>query len=340
MRLKIGQSTNGAPIYLNGDPNHHMNILGMSGSGKTTFLKDFILALQEVLARRIIFDFTGDYLELEQLADTIDVKVLDVRDPALSLSILEPEHPDDTPEDIADRLVGLLQGRMKLGDTQWAYLSELIASGLEQGTIRTFDDIVALAEKEEVHKNVAVRLLPKLQKLNRILPKGTDPATWDLDTPGITILDLHRISDPASLSILVELLVGTICGCRMNRRPADAPPVFLFIDEAHRLKLRENSYIGRLIREGRKFNLHGVFSTQWIKTAEEASMLEQAATQIYFRMSDREATRAVAGFAFSDRQMRERYRTLLTTMPRGQFLVRHNNRFYLSKAPRITRHNN
>ena len=340
MRLKIGQSTNGSPIYLNGDPNHHINILGMSGSGKTTFLKDFILALQEVLARRIIFDFTGDCLELEQLADTIDVKVLDVRDPALSLSILEHEHPDDTPEDIADRLVGLLQGRMKLGDTQWAYLSELIASGLEQGTIKTFDDIVALAEMEEVHKNVAVRLLPKLQKLNRILPKGTDPAMWDLDTPGITILDLHRISDPASLSILVELLVGTICGRRMNRRPTDAPPVFLFIDEAHRLKLRENSYIGRLIREGRKYNLHGVFSTQWIKTAEEASMLEQTAAQIYFRMSDREAARAVASFAFSDRQMRERYRTLLTTMPRGQFLLRHNNRFYLSKPPRVTRNNN
>ena len=76
-----------------------------------------------------------------------------------------------------------------------------------------------------------------------------------------------------------------------------------------------------------------------IKTAEEASMLEQAAAQIYFRMSDREAARTVAGFPFKDRQVRERYRILLSTMPRGQFLVRHNNRFYLSKAPRITKYN-
>lgn len=340
MILRIGQSTNGSAILLNDDPNLHMNIIGISGSGKTTFQKGLILELHENNARRIVFDFTGDYCEFEQLADQMDVKILDIRDPNLSLSILEPEHPDDTPEDIADRLVGLIKERMKLGDTQWAYLSELIVSGLENGRIKTFDDIVTLAEMEEVHKNVAIRLLPKLQKLNRILPKGTDPATWDLDTPGVTVVDLHRVSDPTSLSILVELLVGTICGRRMNKAPSKYTPVFLFIDEAHRLKLRENSYIGRLIREGRKYNLHGVFSTQWIKTAEEASMMEQAAAQIYFRMSDREASRAVAGFPFKDRQMRERYRILLSTMPRGQFLLRHNDRFYLSKAPRITTHNN
>ena len=339
MILRIGQSTNGSPIQITDDPNLHMNDLGMSGSGNNSFLKGLILALQEINAHRIVLDFTGDYCEFEELADEIDVKILDIRDPNLCLSILEPEHPDDTPEDIADRLLGLIKERMKLGDTQWAYLSELIVSGLENGTIKTFDDIVTLTEMEEIHKNVAIRLLPKLQKLNRILPKGTDPATWNLDTPGITVLDLHRISDPATLAILVELLVGTICGLRMNKAPAKYTPVFLFIDEAHRLKLRENSYIGRLIREGRKYNLHGVFSTQWIKTAEEASMLEQAAAQIYFRMSDREAARTVAGFPFKDRQMRERYRILLSTMPRGQFLVRHNNRFYLSKAPRITKYN-
>ena len=81
------------------------------------------------------------------------MKILDIRDPSLSLSILEPEHPDDTPEDIADRLLGLIKERMKLGDPQWAYLSELIVSGLENGTIKTFDDIVTLAEMEEIHKN-------------------------------------------------------------------------------------------------------------------------------------------------------------------------------------------
>lgn len=332
MELNVGQSITGGPMMLTGAPNWHMSLYGISGSGKTTEARKIILRLLEQSARIFIFDFTGDYLEL---GDKTDVEVLNMRDSNIALTMLDPEHPDDTPEDIADRVITLLQSRLKLGDSQWAYLSGLIASGLENQDIKTFEDIVRLVEYEEIHKNVAVRLLPKLCKVNRILPKGNDPATWKLDTPGITILDLHRISDSVSLSILVELLVGSICGRRMNQLPTDAPPVFLAIDECHRLKLSDGSYIGRLLREGRKYNLHGIFSTQWVKTHNEAALLEQTAAQFYFRMSDREAARTAESFPLKDRRMKERYRNLLANMARGQFLLKYNNRFYLSMPPRI-----
>lgn len=335
MTIQIGLDVTGRPMVLTGKPNHHICMQGMSGVGKTTLGRNLAITLIDQDSRVIIFDFTGDYQDLMQLADVIDVKMYDMRKATLSLSIFDPESPDDEPVDIADRVIALLQSHLKFGDSQLAYLSELITEGLENGTIHTFDDIVSLVEMEKVHKNISVRLLPKLRKLNRLLPKSTEPATWDLDTPGITILDLHRISDPASLSILVEFLVGTICGRRMNQLPTDAPPVFLLIDELHRLKLTDDSYIARLLREGRKYNLHGILSTQWIKTRAEGSILEQTAAQIYFRTGDREAAQIVSSFAIRDRSMRERYLALLTGMPRGQFLMRHNNQFYLSKHPRL-----
>ena len=336
MTIQIGIDISGRPMVLTGKPNHHICIQGMSGVGKTTLGRNLMITLVEQNSRVIIFDFTGDYQELTQLSDTIDVKLFDMRKAPLSLSIFDTESPDDEPVDIADRVIALLQGHLKFGDSQLAYLSELIIEGLEYGTIHTFNDIVSLVEMEEVHKNTSVRLLPKLRKLNRLLPKSTEPATWDLDTPGITILDFHRINDPTSLSILVEFLVGTICGQRMNQLPTEAPPVFLLIDELHRLKLTDDSYIARLLREGRKYNLHGILSTQWIKTRTEAFILEQTASQIYFRMGDREAIQTVSNFALRDKNMRERYLGLLTGMPRGQFLLRHNNHFYISKTPRLT----
>lgn len=340
MLLEIGQTITGSPMILTGEPNSHICIIGMSGTGKTTLAHTLTLSLVDNGAHTFIFDFTGDHLDLQQLEGAADVQVLNMRDANISLPILEPEYPEDTAADIADRLIALLQSRLKFGDSQWAYLSELIIDGLESNSIHAFDDIVALVEAEEVQKNVATRLLPKLRALNRILPKGSTPVTWKLDMPGITIFDLHRISDPSSLSILVELLVGSICGNRMNNAPTDAPPVYLIIDELHRLKLTETSNISRLLREGRKYNLHGIFSTQWIRTRTEASMLEQAAAQIFFRIGDREAASMVRQFSMKDKRMLERYRTLLSSMPRGQFLLKYNNRFYLSKAPRITRSTN
>jgi hypothetical protein len=336
MTIQLGQDITGRPMLLTGNPNYHICSQGKSGTGKTTFNRNLTIALVDQNGRVVIFDFTGDYQELTQLDGAVDVKVIDMRNPSFSLPLFEPEFPDDTPVDIAGRVVSLLHNRLKFGDSQLSYLSELITEGLENGTIHTFDDLVSLVELEEVHKNVSVRLLPKLYKINRLLPKGADPTFLDLDTPGITILDFHRISDPASLSILVEFLVGTICGRRMNQLPKDDPHVFLLIDELHRLKLTESSNIARLLREGRKYNLHGVFSTQWIKNRTEASILEQTAAQVYFCMGDREAAQTISNFAIRDRSMRERYLSLLTGMPRGQFLLRHNNHFYISKAPRIT----
>lgn len=339
MKLELGQSLMGTPLSFDGIPNFHMQILGLSGMGKSYKLKTLIPQVVEKGARCFIFDCTGDFLTVDTEEfpqwEYANVEVFKMRDKFLSLALFEPHNSDETIEDIGDRLSDMLHVGLKLGDSQWAYISECIINGLSCGAIKTFQDVVDLVEADIKYEDPARRMLPKIKKLNRILPSGTTPTDWKLDSPGITILDLHQIKDPASQALLVEMLLGAICGKRMGGIPEACPPVVLVFDECQRLRLTEGSFAHRILREGRKYNLSGWFSTQWIRNEQEEDALSQAGLKIYFRLEGNVLRRTVKSLGISDLETRKRYEHLLSTLPRGQFLYRRGKQMYLSKAPKL-----
>ena len=331
LELVLGKTASGAPLIWKDPANGHLYMSGTSGSGKSYELKLLAPQLPGQGICTIIFDCSGDFLPHNGGNPpgwpTKDTRIINVRDPSICIEPFLPIIPGERPEEIADRMSDTLRTGLRLGDSQWAALSTLIEDGLKDGLLCTFDDLVAMAELA-AHSNDAVkRMYPKLKKLNSTLPKGNTPLRWNLNQPGITILDLHNITDQAAQGILIELLLGTICSNRFAALPNEDHPVVLIFDECQRIHLHGNSYANRILREGRKFGLHGWFSTQWISHPEERKALDQAALRIYFQPSRTDLHRTVLSLGLKNRELIPRYEHRLSSFRPGEFLYRDNHQF-------------
>lgn len=334
LELKLGKTASGMPLVWKNPENGHIYISGTSGSGKSFELKLLAPQLPGQGICTFIFDCSGDFLPDAPGGPpewkAAETRVINIRDPKLQIEPFLPIHLEETPEEIADRLSDTLRTGLRLGDSQWAALSMLITEGLKNGSMKTFDDLVSHATAIAKENDAVKRLLPKLKKLNNLLPKGTAPLRWELDHPGIIVLDLHRIGDPAAQAILIELLLGSICSSRFASLPCDDHPVVMIFDECQRLHLHGNSYANRILREGRKFGLHGWFSTQWISHPEEKKALDQAALRIYFRPSSTDLHRTVVSLGLKDRNLIPRYEHRLSSFIPGEFLYRDGTHLYFN----------
>ena len=334
LELILGKAASGAPLVWRNPENGHIFISGTSGSGKSYELKLLAPQLPRQGICTIIFDCSGDFLPSTPGGPpewrAAKTRVINIRDPKLRIEPFLPIHSDETPEEIADRLSDTLRTGLRLGDSQWAALSTIIAAGLKDGSINTFDDLVRTATAEAHNNDAVKRLLPKLMKLNNMLPKGTDSLRWELDRPGIIVLDLHHIGDPAAQAILIEFLLGAICSSRFAGLPCEDHPVVMIFDECQWLHLRGGSYANRILREGRKFGLHGWFSTQWLSHPEERKAMDQAALQLYFRPSQTDLHRTVMSLGLKNRQLVLRYEHRISSFRPGEFLYRDGTHLYFN----------
>lgn len=330
LNLILGKTASGVPLIWSNPANGHVYISGASGSGKSYELKLLAPQLPGQGICTIIFDCSGDFLPDVQGGPpewmAMKTRVINVRDPMLCIEPFLPIHSAETLEEIADRLSDTLRTGLRLGDSQWAALSTLITEGLVDGSINTFDDLIQRAISASKNNDAVTRLLPKLKKLNNMMPKGNQPLCLNLEQPGIIVLDLHHIGDPAAQAIMIELLLGSICSSRFASLPSDEHPVVMIFDECQRLHLHGNCFINRILREGRKFGLHGWFSTQWVSHPEAQKALEQAALRMYFRPNQSDLHRTVMSLGMKNRQLIPRYEHRISCFRPGEFLYREGHR--------------
>lgn len=339
--FNLGPSAAGGDIEWTTVPNGHICISGQTGTGKSYLLKLLIPQAVRQGGRCIVFDFSGDFLAVNgnqpEGWPLEHREVVDVKAGKFSLNPFQAQDENEDAGDIADRVSAMLQAGTKLGPSQFTYITTKIAEGIEEGILENFGDLIYLVENEEETRDVAMRVLPKLKTLYRILPKGEKPISWNMDEPGLTILDLHHIRDGSAQMILTEMLLGDICGKRMAKLPDNsAYQVVICLDECQRMRIRDQSAANRILREGRKFGLCGWFSTQWIRSQEEEDILSQAALKVYFQMDGRERKRVLASLAIEDRKEKKQYDRLLASLQRGQFLTRDQWQLQLSETPEIS----
>ena len=90
--------------------------------------------------------------------------------------------------------------------------------------------------------------------------------------------------------------------------------------------------VNRILREGRKYGVHGWFSTQFVDKKSVDDVLGQAALQIYFRPQDKELHKIACVMAAGDRGKISAYEKRLATLHRGDYLYLAGNRINQSNT--------
>lgn len=337
LNLRLGRSNLGDIIQWSGIPNHHLCVTGRSGEGKSYLLKSIIPQAIEQEARCIVFDCSGDFCvstgNNPPAWPVPCAEIVDVRRGGLSVTPFLPQSRDETATDIAERVTDLVRSCIRLGDGQWAYLSNTIAEGIQVGSLSCFRDLVYLLETEKQNRSVAVRTLPKIKKIANLLPFEDYPYDWTINQPGLTILDFHNIHDVASQALMVELIIDDICCQRLYDVPSDYTPLILVFDECQRLRFREGSLVDRILREGRKYGIAGWFGTQWFSNDYTTKVLGQAGLHIYFHPEQDSLHKTAVQLASGDRSKVGLYEKQLGSLKRGQFICSNRNTLLISEAP-------
>lgn len=322
--LYFGRSAFGIPFLWKEASNAHICITGRSGEGKTFLLLKLISQLQKQKVRCVVFDCSGDFCPKDEVNplgwQASGVEYIDAGE-GIPIAPFRSKSQSETCMEIAQRLTGMICACFRLGEIQWAYLSGIIRKGLRDETISSFSDLITSLEEEQENRDIARRLLPKLSMLNSHFSETKEPVDWKLETPGLTIVNLHGICDDASQAVLTEMLLEEICGSRMRSDPGAHMPIVLVFDECQRLRFQNGSLITRVLREGRKYAISGWFSTQWIQSKTMAGALGQAALHVFFRPEDEALHKTAKMLAGGNRSRIQLCERRLATLKRGQFLI-------------------
>lgn len=332
--LQLGCSVDGFPMIWNGRENSHICISGLSGSGKSYFLKKMIAQLPEQKVRCIIFDTSGEFCSPSQDKNPPEwpmneLEIIDMEKTNAQKIFFEPLSPDDNIDKIIHRFVDVLNRKNHFGKNQKSRLIECLKFAFEQNKLTCFDDLLWAVNMLAPYSAVE----NAIENLNTILPYGSNNFDWRLDDPGITVLDFHSGNDDDSLKTVIELLLSNICAIRMYTKRDDYPPVVLVFDECQLYDWKRGAHTYDIMVRGRKYGLSAWLSTQALTLINNPEILEQANLRVCFKPTDNEIPQIVKKFYLSSTKEKEDCKTNLANLIRGQFICKLNGKVHISQPP-------
>ena len=263
------------PIHLN-EMQFHLGIFAQTRAGKSYLSGKFI---EEILMNTyfpvVVIDIHGDYVKMNELVDggihssfntvvyyppgAVKIEGVSAKTETLNIS------PKEMPTDALINIIG-----RSLGDLQVAVLTEVIEGLKKEKESFGLEDI-----REKVENRVdatdksqeKARLLKILMRINALerrgvkLPAESIPIDNLLNTKTLSIISLNGMRgyiQDIYASLIIDLLFQYLIEIRYTEKWT---PVFLFIEEAHRVASPEGSRysvetISTAIREGAKFGLY------------------------------------------------------------------------------------
>lgn len=337
LQLQIGTTLSGQRIVGNSLNNGHISITGQSGTGKSTLIKNLLhqLSAQEVLA--IIFDCSGDYSTRDadpHLRWAATSRILwDICSDVYDVSAVRPICTEDGYKEktvaAANRLTQLLKKPLRLGDVQRACVTHAIATGLEQDGDFS---LIQLPEWLSTCGDAGSNLILKVSNFCAMMPHGSHPIPWNLNSSGIHVVDIHHL-DASIQSLVIEVMLTDLWNFQVSR--ADKMPMVIVLDECQRLDFHQDSIIQRILLEGRKYEIAGWFSTQRLPfDSQMDNISEQAALLIAFQPGPKDLKKIAKNLACGNKKQEALLVDKLAKLKVGQFICHMNGRPLLGKADR------
>jgi DNA phosphorothioation-dependent restriction protein DptH len=301
VRLPLGYAEGSSQIinweYGNSNlANRHMLVSGKSGQGKTYFLQGLILEMAKKHISTLVIDYTKSYalpqLDAEfkeKMAGKIKQEIVYQDGIALNpfklgkvdLGLGEPI--TESPSDMIERVAQTFDFVFNLGIQQRSQLIDAIAEEYETyHEDLTFEQLGEHLKADKDAKTLYGRIRALLKP--GIFNIKADPIDWDRvfnDEGKMTVIQLtghqHDIQ-----SAITEFVLWNLFQFSLNSSEKVAKPIFL--DEIQNLDFGNESPTVKIIREGRKFGLSGIFATQSLSSVhgQGADSIWNAAVQIHF----------------------------------------------------------
>lgn len=281
-------------------PNRHILISGKSGQGKTYFMQCLLYEMAKNKLDSLVVDYTDGFLnnQLEEeftrkLGNNLNTKFI-FRD-KLPINPFKRNEIDlggftvpEENDDIADRVVQIIDFVFKLGIQQSSLLKESIKSGLDiYGENFTFTKLKQrLIDQETTNANTLVGRIDKLLDKDPFAYNNNE-FTWKeiFNNEGkVTIMQLKGFV--ASIQkVITEFLLWDLYNFT-EREGSKNVPIPVLLDEMQNLNHKESSPTTKILKEGRKFGWSSWLATQSISSIKnnggDISALFNAAEQVHF----------------------------------------------------------
>jgi len=288
--------------------NPHICVVGMTGSGKSYFVKTFITRANAVLGTSaLILDWAGEYCEWVLASGG---KVLSFGSGGINLLDFRGVAPHERGRQVAESLemltdISKFPSQKSL--TEEAIEKAYFAAGMQKGRWKKSKKIIAAPTLREVC-TILERTAKKTGSQdargaarrihNLLLSSGNSfcSGTMRLEemTSGLVCVDLHTLPSE-SLRSLAGLTILQFVKEQMRRESSagGAPRLFIVVDEAWKIASDERSDVVSIVREGRKYGFSLIVASQ-NPTDVHKSIFSNAGTTLCFRQqssSDRDFVR-------------------------------------------------
>lgn len=324
--VRLGTSRMGTELIWNGASNSHLYVSGQSGRGKSFFLRYAISQLPQQGIRCIVFDYAGDlrHFPPETCANlNTSIECLDIRtqigiNPFRTLVMQngQPEYCYDTAARVAETILSATPVR---GDLQKLCLRNVLAKYLEQ--YDTPPGISGLIHQIRSDQELARTMRPtllRLQDLDNLLPCRPQNFCWNLEHPGITVLQFDSLPNLSTQIILTQFLLFDLWSEKLSHYQ-DTCPVVVVLDECQRFRFTEGSILHRILREGRKYGFSGWFASQWLNDQSAVEALNRAGLLAYFYPGNEQVNTLARRLAHGAQSAKD-YKKLIQGLAIGEFL--------------------
>lgn len=319
-------------------PNRHLLISGKSGQGKTYFMQCLLYELSKNSIDSLIVDYTDGFLpnQLEttfvnKLGDKLKTKFV-FRD-KLPINPFKRNEVDlggismpETNDDIADRVVQIIDFVFKLGVQQNSALKDVVKRGLSiYDQTLTFTKIknTLLDEENPVMQNLYGRISNLLDR--DPFDYNNDEYDWNRIfnfNGNVNIIQLKGFTIDIQ-KIITEFLLWDIYNYS-QRNGNKNHPIPVLLDEMQNLNHKESSPTSKILKEGRKFGWSSWLATQSLNSIKNSggdiSSLFNAAEQIHFAAPEDQIS-FISKNLTTDNNSKKMWENTLSNLNKGQCIV-------------------
>lgn len=315
--------------------NRHLFITGKSGQGKTYFVQTVLSEYATMNVDSLVIDYTDGFLpnqlDSQFLASYGDkVKHRFILQDKLPINPFKLQEIDlggfvipETEQDMVDRVVQVIDFVFDLGIQQRTLLSETILQGYRaNGDSYRFAylaDELRYSE-DKAMENLYGRISTLLIRDPFSYENGFDWGHIFGNEGRINIFQLKGYQLNIQ-KVLIEFLLWDLYQYA-TRTGSESKPLPVVLDEVQNLNFSGFSPTVKILREGRKFGLSGIFSTQSLDSIKgnDAEAIYNAAEQLHFLPLDTQVA-VIAKSVTSNSNDRKEIEASLKTLHKGEALV-------------------